>query len=246
MNDQRETMLKHLRLGGLLAHWEQTLEAAAKGRFSHARLLDYVLEQEYALKREHARLYRLQCAHIPEPLLMETFPFERQPKLNRKAIVSVYDAFDYMARARNLVWLGPTGCGKTGLATAFLIDAINRGYRGRFVTFAELAGQLRAAGADYSEAKVLKPYLTCDCLLIDEIGYLELEPSQVGLFFTLMQRRYKKRPTLITSNLGFEDWRAFLKNDHLAAALIDRLTADSYVFNMRNCRTLRPEPAPLP
>ncbi len=242
----RETMLKYLRMGGLLTHWEATLAAALKGRFSHARLLDYVIEQEYAIKRERARQYRFQCAHIPEMLLMQTYPFERQPKLNRKAVLSVYDAFDYLPRAQNIVWVGPSGCGKTGLATAFLIDAINRGHSGRFVAFADLVGQLRTAGADYSEAKALKPYLACDCLVIDELGYIEIEPAQTGLFFTLLQRRYQKRPTLITSNLGFDDWRAFLKNDPLAAALIDRLTANSYVFNMKHCRSLRPEPAPMP
>lgn len=246
MNDPRTAMLKYLHLGGLLAHWEQTLAAAAQGRFSHARLLDYIIEQEYKIKRENARQCRLQRAHIPEPMLMETFPFAAQPKLNRKTILSVYDAFEYLPRAQNIIWIGPTGCGKTGLATAFLTDAINRGCSGRFVTFAELIARLRAAGADHSETKILKPYLACDCLLIDELGYTEIEPSQVGLFFSLMQHRHQKRPTLITSNLGFDDWRGFLKNDALAAALIDRLTANSYVFNMKNCRSLRPAPAPLP
>lgn len=246
MSEPRDAMLKYLRMGGLLAHWQQTLATASQGRFSHARLLEYVIEQEYKIKREQARQYRLRRAHIPEILLMETYPFDRQPKLNRKAVLSVYDAFDYLPRAQNIIWVGPSGCGKTGLATAFLIDAIHRGHSGRFVTFTELVGQLRAAGADYSETRVLKPYLACDCLLIDELGYVEIEPAQVGLFFSLMQRRHQKRPTLITSNLGFDDWRGFLKNDHLTAALIDRLTANSYVFNMKQCRTLRPDPIPMP
>ncbi len=76
-------------------------------------------------------------------------------------------------------------------------------------------------------------------LHIDEIGYVEVEPVQVGLFFTLMQQRHKKKPTLITSNLGFSEWRSFLKNDHLTAALIDRLTENSHVINMRECVGLR-------
>ena len=71
------------------------------------------------------------------------------------------------------------------------------------------------------------------------MGYIEVEPVQVGLFFTLMQQRHKKKPTLITSNLGFSDWRTFLKNDHLTAALIDRLTETSHIFNMKDCVTLR-------
>jgi DNA replication protein DnaC len=67
-----------------------------------------------------------------------------------------------------------------------------------------------------------------------------MEAVQVGLFFTLMQRRHKKRTTFITTNLGFRQWPSFLKNDQLAAALIDKLTETSHVFNMRGCRSLRP------
>ena len=80
--------------------------------------------------------------------------------------------------------------------------------------------------------------------LIDEMGYIEVEPIQVGIFFTLMQRRHKKKPTLITSNLGFSDWGSFLKNPHLTAALVDRLTENSHVFNLRQCVTLRPKMTP--
>lgn len=80
---------------------------------------------------------------------------------------------------------------------------------------------------------------TYDCLLIDELGYVEVEQVQAGLFFTLMHKRHKKASTLITSNLGFKQWQTFLKNAHLTAALIDRLTEQSYVFNMKDCDTLR-------
>ena len=98
-----------------------------------------------------------------------------------------------------------------------------------------------AAVADHSEERVLKRYLAYDCLLIDELGYVEVEPVQVGLFFTLLQQRHRRKPTLITSNLGFGEWRTFLKNDHLTAALIDRLTENSHVINMKGCVSLRPK-----
>ncbi len=105
--------------------------------------------------------------------------------------------------------------------------------------FAELIHELYRSVADHSEQKVLKRYLSCDCLLIDEIGYVEVEPVQVGLFFTLMQKRHKNKPTLITSNLGFSEWSTLLKNDHLTAALVDRLTENSHVINMKGCASLR-------
>jgi DNA replication protein DnaC len=77
--------------------------------------------------------------------------------------------------------------------------------------------------------------------LIDEMGYVEIEPAQVGLFFTLMQKRHKTKTTLITSNLGFSEWRSLLKNDHLTGALLSRLTETSHVINMKNCHSLRPK-----
>ena len=128
---------------------------------------------------------------------------------------------------------------KTGLATAFLLQAIDRGYRGYFVTFPELVAQLYASLADHSEEKVIKKYAAYDCLVIDEVGYVEVEPTQVGLFFTLMQKRHQTKTTLITSNLGFSEWGSFLKNNHLTAALIDRLTSTSHVINMKHCKSLR-------
>ncbi len=239
MDEELIVMLKYLRLGRLLSHWDETLQTARKGRYSAERLLQHVVQEEYRAKRENARLLRRQRANIPEMLEMETFPFEKQPKLDRKKIMSCYESLDYMTKQRNMVWMGPTGCGKTGLATAFLLQAIDRGHRGYFVTFPELLQELFQSLADRSEGKVLKRYLSYDCLVIDEVGYVEVEAAQVGQFFTVMHRRHKKKTTLITSNLGFAEWGSFLHNQHLTSALIDRLTEKCDTINMKQCESLR-------
>lgn len=239
MDDQLAEKLKYLRLGGLLNNWDQTLKTAAQKRYSHCRLLRHIIEHEYQLKQANACRYRLKRARIPQPLEIETFPFDRQPNLNRKMIMALYDSLEYITAKCNIIWLGPTGCGKTGLAGSFLIHAIRQGYTGRYVLFAELVAELYQAMADHSQEKVLRRYLSYDCLLIDEIGYVQAEPVQVGMFFTLMQKRHKKKPTLITSNLGFSQWGSFLKHEHLTAALIDRLTENSHVINMKDCVSLR-------
>ena len=247
MNPQLIQTLKFLHLGGLAAHWDEYLKQAADSNFSHARLLTHVLEEECRLKRENARRLRLKRAQIPDPLAIETYPFERQPNLSKKKIMALYDCLSYMNQKENILWLGITGCGKTGLATSFLIHAINQGYSGRYVLFSELIAELYRSVGDHSQAQVLKKYMTFEILLVDEIGYVEVEPVQVGLFFTLMQMRHKKKPTLITSNLGFAEWGSFLKNENLTAALVDRLTENSHVINMKRCVGLRstlssPEP----
>jgi DNA replication protein DnaC len=239
MNEELQKMLKYLRLSNLAANWDALLAEAQRRRFSHERFLKHVIEAEYRARSEHTRLLRRKRANIPEMLEIETFPFHRQPKLDKKRVMSLYDRFDYITKRRNIIWLGRTGCGKTGLATGFLLQALDRGYRGYFVTFPELLAELYASLADHSEAKVIRKYYLYDCLVIDEIGYVEVEAAQVGLFFTLMQKRNKTKTTLLTSNLGFSDWGSFLKNKHLTGALLDRLTATSHVINMKDCKGLR-------
>ncbi|HGY11730.1 MAG TPA: hypothetical protein ENK36_05145 [Desulfobacterales bacterium] len=239
MDEDLEKMLKYLGLRDLLANWDHYIGIAKKGSFSSVRLLKYVVEQAYKTKQENARKRRISMAKMPEPFVIETFPFDRQPKLNKKIILSLYDCLDYMLKQQNIIWIGPTGTGKTGLATSFLTQAINKGYRGRFILFPELVETLYQSIADHTEAKVLKTFASYDCLLIDELGFIEIDPVQVGLFFTLMHKRHKRKCTLITSNLGFDQWSSFLKNTQLTAALVDRLTENSHIINMKNCKSLR-------
>jgi DNA replication protein DnaC len=239
MNEDLAVKLRRLRLYGVLTHWDEYVTLAGKRRFSPIALLKHIVEQECKIKGENARQRRLKHAQIPEMWVMETYPFKRQPKLNKKRVLSLYDAFDFMEKHQNIIWMGRTGCGKTGLATSFLVEAINRGAKGRYILFPELVNELYQSVADHSEAKVLNRYLSYDCLLIDELGHVEVEPVQVGLFFTLMHKRHKTKSTLITTNLGFSEWQSFLKNKHLTAALIDRLTELSHVINMKDCDSIR-------
>lgn len=243
MDEKFLKMVKYLRLGGLAQHWDDYIKLARKGNFSHPRLLEYIIEQEYKIKMENSRKMRLKRAKIDEALVIETFPFDKQPRLNKKKILSLYDSFDYITKKQNIIWIGPTGTGKTGLATSFLIQAINQGYTGRSILFPELVETLYKSRGDHSEEQVIRAFSSYDCLLVDEMGYIEMEPVQVGQFFTLMHKRHKKKSTLITSNLGFSEWDSFFKNKQLTAALIDRLLEGSPVINMKNCVSLRPKQA---
>ena len=239
MSKEMSEMLKYIGMRGLLQNWEQYLKMAEKENLSAVKLLKYIVDEEYKLKKENSRKMRIRRATIPEKFIIETYPFERQPNLNRKKVSNLYDSFDYMSKPQNIIWMGPTGSGKTGLATSFLMQALNRGHTGRFITFPELIETLYKSRGDHTDGRMIKLFSTYDCLLIDELGYVETEPVQAGLFFTLMSKRYKKKSTLITTNLGFSEWDTFLKNGPLTAALIDRFTENSHVINMRKCISLR-------
>ena len=97
-----QKILKYLRLGGLLTQWDELLAEARQGRFSHERLLKHVLQAEYRTRSDQARILRRKRAHIPELLEIETFPFARQPKLDRQRIMSLDDRFDYLTKQQNI------------------------------------------------------------------------------------------------------------------------------------------------
>ena len=202
MKSELKEKLKYLRLTELITKWDYYYEMAQKNELSYTRFLENIIDAEFQVKKENSLKLRLIKAKIPEKYAIETFPFEKQAKLDKQKIMNIYDSFDYVTNHQNVIWIGPTGSGKSGLATSFLIQAVNRGYTGKFITFPELVEELYKSIADRSENKVIKKFFSYDCLLIDEVGYVDVEASQVGLFFTLMHKRHKKKSTLVTSNMG--------------------------------------------
>lgn len=239
LNQKTDDELKFLDLRYTHEHWERILEEATKDSPSYHNFLKELIAQEAADRRERQRQSRIKRANIPDPLVMETFPFNRQPNLKKKLVIEMYDSLDYMKTPQDLVFMGPTGCGKSGLATSFLIHALNNGYRGYFIDFKQLLLTLYQSVADHTEKRVLKRFQAYDVLVIDEVGYAPIEKDQAGLFFDLMKQRHKKKTTMITSQLGFDEWGSFLKNPHLTVALIDRMTVNCTVFNMKKCISIR-------
>ncbi len=241
MNEKTKKQLQVLRLKNLAHEWENILLDAKKKQPSYHSFLTNIIEKEYSQKQERSRTARIKSAKIPEKFVMETFPFGKQARLKKKLVMEIYDSMKFITEKQELIFIGPTGCGKTGLGTSFLIHAINQGYRGLFIDFRDLITALFASRADHTEKKVLKKFQSYEILLIDEAGYMTLEPEQAELFFELIKGRNKKSTTIITTQLGFEEWGTFLKNSHITAALLDRITVNCTVFNMKECISIRPK-----
>jgi DNA replication protein DnaC len=239
MDQSIEKQLKYLELDNLLTGWDRYLKGASDKKCSYQNLLTSIITDEYNHRYERRRLARIKAAKIPELLVMETFPFDRQPQLKKKMVMELYDSMRYLDEKQALLFIGPTGCGKTGLATSYLIHAINSGARGLFMDFNDLIASLFSALSDHSAKALLKKLAAIDCLLIDEVGYTCLDKVKAGLFFDLMKQRHKKRCTIITSQLGFEEWGSFINDTHLTAALLDRITENCAVFNMTKCISIR-------
>ena len=153
---------------------------------------------------------------------METFPYARQPGVNRKQMRG-FAELDFAAKHENLVFVGPTGVGKTGLAPGILMKAIENGLRCRFVRAQDLFDEMYASLADRSTRKLIDRLARLDILLIDEFGYLNLKPEQSNTFFKLMEERYRRHSTIITTNLVYDEWHNFLGNKAMVDALLSRV-----------------------
>lgn len=241
MDNRLKTQLDYLGFAHLAENWDAVLKEAGRTSPSYHRFLSRIVENEYQRKTEKARLARLKRAGIPELLVMQTFPFAKQPRLKKRLVLELYDSLRFVEEKQDLVFIGPAGCGKTGLATSFLVHAVNQGLRGLFVDFSDLLNNLYRARGDYSESRLLKKYSAYDVLLVDELGYISAKKDQASLFFDLMRRRHRRSTTIITTQMGFDEWGDFLRDPHLTAALLDRITVNCTVFNMKDCISIRPK-----
>jgi DNA replication protein DnaC len=222
MDDDLDQLLKNLKLPRIRAILDRELERAERESPSYADFLRRLLREEYRTQQTRFLEFRIKRAGLPERWSLATFPWERQPGV-RRAVIEQLAELDFIARASNVVFIGPTGTGKTGLTIGLLLKALEAGHRGLFVKAQDLFDDMYTSLADHSSRTLLNRLSRIDLLAIDEMGYLNLRPEQSNMFFKLMEERYGRRPTIITTNLDFDEWYAFLGQKEMVGALLDRL-----------------------
>jgi DNA replication protein DnaC len=222
LNDELEQLLKNLHLHRILAIYNEQWTAAEKEHVSYTEFLTRLLRAQWHHRQETALAWRIKRASLPESWSLASFPFARQPGVSRKQIHTLAE-LDFIAKAENLVLIGPTGVGKTGLASGLLLKALENGYRCQFIRAQDLFDQMYASLADRSTRQLLNRLIRLDVLLVDELGYLNLKPEQSNIFFKLMEERYHRHSTIITTNLGFDEWGNFLGNPTMVDALLSRV-----------------------
>jgi DNA replication protein DnaC len=222
LNDELEQLLKNLHLHRILAIYNEQWSASEKEHVSYTEFLTRLLRAQWHHRQETALAWRIKRASLPESWSLASFPFARQPSVSRKQIHTLAE-LDFIAKAENLVLIGPTGVGKTGLASGLLLKALENGYRCQFIRAQDLFDQMYASLADRSTRQLLNRLIRLDVLLIDELGYLNLKPEQSNIFFKLMEERYHRHSTIITTNLGFDEWGNFLGNPTMVDALLSRV-----------------------
>jgi DNA replication protein DnaC len=228
--DEIRQLLKTLHLTKIGEIVEEEIKRAQKSDVTYQDFLVRLLRAQWQHKQESALAWRIKRAAMPEQWTLESFPFKQQPGVSQKQIRG-FAELDFIAKAENIVFIGPTGVGKSGLASGLLLKALQNGYRGLFIRAQDLFDEMYASLADRSSRRLLNRLASVDVLVIDEMGYLNLRPEQTNIFFKLMEERYRRRPTIISTNLEYDEWANFLGNKTLVDALLNRL--------QHQCHTVR-------
>ena len=230
MINEIHTILDALKLHHARAAVDGQLKAAQKQKTSYSAFLLELLRREHEGQRDRTIARRLKRSGLQEYWTLETFPFHVQKCVDKRLIDELAE-LDFIDRGQSVVFIGQPAVGKSGLASGIMMKALYAGRRCQAIKADALFEELGNSHADRSTRARLQRFARLDLLLIEEFGFINpLEPAQVNAFFRLMDDRCNRKSTMITSNLGFDEWEKFLGGNALVAALVSRL--------LQNCKTI--------
>jgi len=226
------TLLERLKLRRVGQLYEGLAEEASKKEWTYVDYLEQLLEAEAALRQERAVALKIRVAHFPYQKTLDQFEFDFQPGLDRKQVKKL-SAVKFVAERENVLFLGPPGVGKTHLAIALGLEAIHAGYGVYFITAQELMKSLAKAQAKGQLETRMRSLIKPQLLILDELGYLPLEPWEAAQFFQLVSARYEKGSIIVTSNKSYGEWGEIFPDSVMAAAVLDRLLHHSTTVNIK-------------
>jgi DNA replication protein DnaC len=228
--DRVRAGLEELRLRRMAEVLDRVLEQAAKADASYLTVLDQLVEAERTARFERTVEMKRRLAHLPFCKTMADFDYAFQPSVDKKQVQELL-TLRFITAAENVLVLGPPGVGKTHIAVALALEAINRGYSTYFITMHQLVDYL-ADGRDAVSSK-LRVLLRPKLLVVDEVGYLPLDRTAANHFFELVSRRYERGSIILTSNKSYADWGTLFPEVAIAAATLDRLLHHATTLNIR-------------
>jgi DNA replication protein DnaC len=250
--DRLMALLKRLHLPHAAQRLDEHLQQASQLKLSHLAFLARIAEAEVLARNERAAGLRIGGAEFPEVCRLETYDFKRQPSLNRGQVLGLAE-LAFLDKKQSILWIGPSGVGKTHLAIALGVKACQAGYRVRFFRAYALLTRLYASLADDALELLLEELCKPDVIIVDELGNSprKREHDFAGVFFELVARRHRRASIILTTNLGFDQWPEALGSPSQVTPALDRLLEGAHVItfpkdapSFRTSRTEPPEPLP--
>jgi DNA replication protein DnaC len=221
MNDSLHEKIKKLNLAGILQTADMRAEQAAKEQLAYMEFLELLVCDEHLNRARNRQNGLFKRARFPQHKTIEQFNFSWQPNLNRQNIYAL-GTCEFIRKKENIAFIGLSGTGKTHLATALGVKAIEQGYSVIFTALSEMMEELYLSRADNTFRQKLKKYTDANLLIIDEFGLKKLNQANVDDLYEVISKRYEVSSTIITSNKQFDEWGSILFDPILAVAILDR------------------------
>lgn len=230
--ERARNLLEGLGLNQSSVTLDAQLDHAAREDSTYISFLNRLLDDESDFRRARSEETRLRVSRLPHKKTISEYDFGFQPGVDERQIREL-ETLSFIHRQENVIFLGPPGVGKSHLAIGLAVEAIKQGMSVYFVSMDRLLADLRKSEREGRLERRWKVYQRPKLLLIDEIGYSQLDRFSGNLFFQLICSRYEKGSMILTSNKGFGEWGELMGDIPLATAILDRLLHHSHVVNIR-------------
>ena len=223
--------LEQLKLSQMLIHLDEITDFVTSNNLSFTEGLQKLSNYEVDFKEKNASKSMIKAAAFPFVKELKDYDFSFQPTVNEQELKELA-TLGFLEKHENIVFLGPSGVGKTHLATAIGIAAAKRRVSTYFIKCNDLLAQLKRAKLENRLDARLKHFSKYKLLVVDEIGYLPIDKEDSNLFFQLIDMRYEKKSTILTTNMNFNEWDWIFYDAVVANAIMDRVLHHSHVITI--------------
>ena len=220
---------RRLRLPTMRAVMEEAVKVAEREQLSYAGFLAELLLAECDDRDRRSVERRVRGAGFPRQKWLGDFDFEANPNVNPAVIHTLAQA-DWIRRGDPLCLIGDSGTGKSHLLIALGTAAAEKGFRVKYTLATKLVNELVEAADEKQLARTIARYGRADLLVIDELGYMELDRRGAELLFQVLTEREEKASVAIGSNEAFSGWTKTFTDPRLCAAIVDRLTFNGTII----------------
>ncbi len=223
--------LEYLKLKQMTQHLGEVVDFSISNQLSFVETLVKLTNYEIDVREKNMIHSMVKVGAFPHLKEIDEFDFEFQPSINQQQILD-FVSLRFLEKHENIIFLEPSGVGKSHLATSIGIAAAKKRTSTYFIKCHDLIQNLKRAKIENRLETRLKHYTKYKLLIIDEIGYLPIDPEDAKLFFQLIDMRYEKRSTILTTNINFKAWDEVFQDTKLANAILDRVLHHATVVSI--------------